>query len=287
VIHTHRFAEVRAYVIAAAVLALGASSLSASTLAVQGTNKNTGNFAARVGVGTLCGESTHLLLSNPFLPGEHAACSTLTSDADLATGATTFTAGDLVILRNGFSVATGATLTVEIDRALYPDAWVQDDTPDGEKVYSARFYVDPTQVDLELTQSFYHFLAFDGGGDPELRVGMKQDGSERRLFLDVFLDSGGVATTAGTNELELPDGWRWVEVGWTASTGANNGTAYLCVDQGDLEPACEPLASLDNDTGAIDFVRWGAVDVPSGSDVGNLDLDDFESRSSLLIGPLP
>jgi hypothetical protein len=47
------------------------------------------------------------------------------------------------------------------------------------------------------------------------------------------------------------------------------------------------FSSLDNDTGAIDFVRCGAVDVPTHGDIGNLDLDDFESRSSLLIGPLP
>jgi hypothetical protein len=47
------------------------------------------------------------------------------------------------------------------------------------------------------------------------------------------------------------------------------------------------LSSLDNDTGAIDFVRWGAVDVPSHTNVGNIDLDDFESRSSLSLGPRP
>jgi hypothetical protein len=47
-----------------------------------------------------------------------------------------FTAGDMVILGNGFRVFVGASLIIEIDRELYPDAWVQDDTPDGETVYS-------------------------------------------------------------------------------------------------------------------------------------------------------
>jgi hypothetical protein len=46
------------------------------------------------------------------------------------------------------------------------------------------------------------------------------------------------------------------------------------------------LSGLDNDTGAIDFVRWGAVDVPSTCGPGNVDLDDFESRRSLYIGPI-
>jgi len=33
-----------------------------------------------------------------------------------------------------------------------------------------------------------------------------------------------------------------------------------------LEPGTGRMLSLDNDTGAIDFVRWGAVDVPPGAD---------------------
>jgi hypothetical protein len=289
-----RLAGRRVLILASLALLLGAASAAASDLGVLcadvnplDANPNTGDCGARIGVASSCVGDNHELLTGTIGAGAYVGCSTLSAEADLTSGVATFTAGDLVILRNGFSVATGASLTVEIDRDLYPDAWVQDDTPDGETVYSARFYVDPTGVDLELTQSFYHFLAFDGGGAPELRVGMKQDDSEeRRLFLEVFLDGGGVATTEGANELELPDGWRWVEVGWTASTGTNNGSAYLCVDQGAMDPACEPLSSLDNDTGAIDFVRWGAIDVPSDSSLGNLDLDDFESRRSLNIGPL-
>ena len=48
------------------------------------------------------------------------------------------------------------------------------------------------------------------------------------------------------------------------------------------------LSNLNNDTGAIDFVRWGAIDVPSNTDdIGNLDLDDFESRRWLFLSDLP
>jgi hypothetical protein len=50
---------------------------------------------------------------------------------------------------------------------------------------------------------------------------------------------------------------------------------------------CVELSNLDNDTGAIDFVRWGAIDVPSSPvPLGDIELDDFESRRSLSIGPL-
>lgn len=284
-----RLAGCRAPSLASLALAplalLVAASAAASTLAVQSGNKNTGTYAARVGVASTCSAENHEVVTGSITGGPFTACSTLTADADLASGATTFTAGDLVILRNGFSVATGAALTVEIDRDLYPDAWVQDDTPDGETVYAARFYIDPALLALGVGDRFFHFLAFDGGGSPQVRVGVRRTGTERRLFLEAFEDAGTFETTEGVNELLLPTGWHWVEVGWSAGSG--NGNAYLCVDAASPPTGCLELSGLDNDTGAIDFVRWGAVDVPSNTDLGDLDLDDFESRRSLLIGPLP
>jgi hypothetical protein len=270
--------------LAALALLLVAASAAASTLTVQSGNKNSGTYAARVGVASSCEADNHAVVTGPIAGGVFTACSTLTADADLASGATSFTAGDLVILRNGFSVATGASLTVEIDRDLYPDAWVQDDTPDGETVYSARFYIDPSSLDLDDGDEFLHFLAFDSGGQPRLRVGLKQVGTERRLFLEAIDDVGGVATTL--DQLLLA-GWNWVEVGWEASSGADDGRAFICLNAETPPTGCVELSNLDNDTGAIDFVRWGAIDVPSASSLGNLDLDDFESRRSLNIGPLP
>ena len=257
----------------------------ASDLDVQQANANTGIYAARVAVGSDCTADTHEVVSGAIVPGTHEGCSTLTSDGVLAAGIATFRAGDLVILRDGFAVETGASLTIEIDRALYPDAWVQDDTPDGETVYSARFYLDPSSVALGASDRFYHFLAFDAAGDAELRVGLKQNGTERRLFLEAIEDDDNVETTEGAGELLLANGWHWVEVGWTA--GAGDGSAFICLDAETPPTGCVELSNLDNDTGAIDFVRWGAIDVPSESELGSVDLDDFESRSSLNIGPLP
>lgn len=267
------------------VVFLVSPSLAASTLTVQSANTNSGTFAASVEVASSCASQLHVVASGTIPDGTYEACSSLTSDGDVVTGAVTFRAGDRVILSNGFSVAAGATFTVEIDRTLYPDAWVQDDTPDGETVYAARFYVDPSSLALGTTNRFYHFLAFDGFGGPEARVGLKRTGTEHRLFLEVVEDDGGVVTTEGADEILLPSGWHWVEVGWTA--GAGTGSAYICLDAEEPPTGCETLSNLDNDTGAIDFVRWGAVDVPSSSDLGGIDIDDFESRRSLPIGPLP
>lgn len=274
--HQRRLVPVRCAA-AAAAGALLAAPLGASSLGVQGANPNTGTWAARVSVESACTADLHSVVTGAIGAGTYEACSSLTSDGDLGSGAATFRAGDRVVLAAGFSVAAGASLTVEIDPALYPDAWVQDDTPDGETVYAARFYLDPSALTMTAVDRFYHFLAFDAAGDPEVRVGVNfHDGlGEKRMFLEVFEDDGGVVTTEGTGELALSEGWQFVEVGWQA--GAGDGGAYLCVD---TLTACANLIDLDNDTGAIDFVRWGAVDVPSDSDLADLDFDDFESCDS-------
>jgi hypothetical protein len=261
----------------ALLITLCAPPLRASTLEVQSANPNGGDFAARISVASDCKNDTHEIVTGTVEGGEFVGCSTLTSDADLASGVATFTAGDRVILREGFMV-TGATLTVEIDRALYPDAWVQDDTPDGETVYAVRFFVDMTNLGLDEASRFYHFLAFDAQGQPELRVGVKHNSDlvENRLFLEVFTDDGGLVTTEGLTELAVADGWHFVDVFWQASTGVENGLAYYCIDAETPPVGCVDLSNLDNDTGAIDFVRWGAVDVPSG-EFGLIDFDDFVS----------
>jgi hypothetical protein len=274
-------------------LALG-SGAAASDLSVQdsmaGGNVNTGQFAALVAVSSSCTAELHEVVTGAIASNTYTGCSTLASDGDVAGGATVnFRAGSQIRLQNGFSVPAGATLSVAIQSALFPDAWVQDDTPDGETVYSARFYIDPSDLNLTGSDRFYHFVAFDSAGNPELRVGIKQNGTERRLFLEVFDDNGSFQSTEGVDELMLPNvasDWHWVEVGWMADTapGATNGMAQICANGG---CALALSGGLDNDTGAIDFVRWGAIDVPSDTGLGNLDLDDFESRSSLNIGPLP
>lgn len=259
------------------ILAFDAAETFASSVEVGMANANGGEFAARVALASTCNSDIHQVIVSDVVGGNFSGCSSLAAEAELASGATTFTAGDRVILRNGFRVADGASLTVEIDRELYPDAWVQDDTPDGETVYSARFFIDPSGLILSAESEFYHFLAYDAGNKPELRVGVKFNSGvgENRLFLEVFQDNGSIQTTEGSNELLLPVGWHWVDVIWQAGSG--DGVAALCVDQVAPPAGCVVLSSLDNDTGAIDFVRWGAVDVPSNSDLGMLDMDDFTS----------
>ncbi|HVS64138.1 MAG TPA: hypothetical protein VMT85_11620 [Thermoanaerobaculia bacterium] len=286
-------------VAATAVVAgmLVASAAIASSVSVVEGAARFGKFGARFDIESSCSAANLVDVTGPS--GVVTACDTLRADGTVSS-ATTLRAGDRVVLENGFNVDSGASLAVEIDTSLYPDAYLQDDTPDGETVYAARFYLDPAALGLDAASDrFYHFIANDAAGDPVLRLGVTWDpvnGGEVRLFLETFEDGGGVVTNenganggeavlaeSGDSDCQTTPGcYQWVEVGWVASSGADDGTAYLCVNG--LEAGdCKNFAGLDTNTRTVDSVRWGAMDVTDDLG-GRLDVDEFESQRATLIG---
>ncbi|HET6603690.1 MAG TPA: hypothetical protein VFG21_05670 [Xanthomonadaceae bacterium] len=255
----------------------GFSPAAASTLVVQGDNTFSGAFAVRISLLNSCSFDNHEIVTGTLsISGQFVACNSLTSDAtiDAGLGAVGFTAGERVALVDGFRVMSGS-LVAELDPALYFDAWLQDDSPAGAQSYSARFHVDASGLTMDDGYEFLLLVASDAAGAPEFRIGLRKVSTEHRVYLEVISDDGGVATTL---DLVLSAGWHHVDVHWQASTGFSDGRAYLCVDS---EPpvGCTELANLSNAGGAIDSVRWGAMDLPPSSDLGQLDLDDFSSTA--------
>ena len=267
--------------VAVCAAASGGSAL-ASSVEVSTAAKFFDTYGARFDVASTCSSDNNETVTGTLATVDVEACDTILADATI-TGAATFTAGDRVVLQNGFSVGSGASLTVAIDTSLYPDAYLQDDTPDGETVYAARFYVNPSGLTLGDTDRFQHFVARDGAGAPVLTLGIKYNAglAEVRAFIEAVQDNGSVRSTeVELDELVLDDAYQWLEVGFTAGAGA--GEAYLCVDS---ESTCATLDNLDNGTKAVESVRWGAMGVPSSQDLGSLDVDQFESQRALMIGP--
>lgn len=129
---------------------------------------------------------------------------------------------------------------------------------------------------------FHVFDAADQFDETWFSLVIRYDGTanENRLFLEAREDAGG---TLGSGEIALSPGWHWVELEWwAAEPSASNGRLTL-----NLDGAAQPgLQNLDNDTGAISLVRWGAMDVTATA-TGSVDLDDFDSRKAGVIGPTP
>lgn len=272
----------------ALVLGLAAAPpITASSLTVQGATTHSGDWAARLDVSRACTLDDRMIANGTDYDGtvtEEACISLSAGDVDVLAGAdVSFVAGERIVLGSGFSVASGASFRAVVTPSVGGSAFVESSHPATEPEVWFRFYLYPEELSLG-EGGFRHFAGYGTGGDLEVAVGLKRNVAlgENRVFVEAVLDGGGVVSTEGAQELVLPDGWHRIELRWRASSGADDGSVEICVDDPPGGGAmCVQLAGLD--TGPIDSVRWGAVEVPSG-DFGTLYMDDFRAVESGPIG---
>ena len=160
------------------------------------------------------------------------------------------------------------------------ELYVQDDSPDGETRYHARFYLDPNGLAMGLNEELEVFSGQAASG-AALRVQLMFDGSEYHVRIGAATDAAGWVDGAWHS---LDPGRNAIEIEWLASTaaGANNGLMRLWLNGAYFDAVYQ----VDNDTLALDSVRLGAVGVDAGTS-GTLYLEEFESRRLSHIGTLP
>jgi hypothetical protein len=265
------------------VLAIATGSW-ASDLAVNGGAAKAGSYGLEVSVGTNCTAAADYVVPDGSIagPATEEGCLTLTAaDVDITAGSVTFKAGDSMTFQNGFSVASGASFTATIDPGMTGRAYVQDDSPSAETLYRARFYVDLSSLSPGSSDSFDHFTAFSNSGATQFELRLEDSGANIALVVGA-LDGGSFSTV--TADSSLPSTYFAVEFEWKASDGSSNGHLDVWVDGSPVTG----LGSLDNESGQIDYVRWGAVDGVESTTTGTMKLDEFVSqRSSSTIGTLP
>jgi len=176
----------------------------------------------------------------------------------------------------------GLSGSVEVEDPAVPQ-FVQDDTPDDEGRYRARFYFrtngfDPGEA-LDRRR-IRLFIAFEE--DPVRRLAaivLRRLGGQFSLMGRVRLDDD---SQHNSGFFPISDGEHAVELDWKRASGpdANDGSFELWIDGSSVYAT----AALDNSRSAVDFVRMGALAVKPGAD-GYLDWDEFVSRRSTYIGP--
>ena len=166
--------------------------------------------------------------------------------ASSGSGSVVFRAGESILLGEGFSVATGAALTMVIGPPFRGDGYVRDDNPDAEGEYVVRFYIDPDGLTLSsASEQFHHFIAYDADGDREFLIGVTYNDVmlERRLFATAFETAGTERTTKSLCELQLGSGWQYVEAHWKASTGTD-GDLQVSINGGAAQSLARCLADI-------------------------------------------
>jgi uncharacterized delta-60 repeat protein len=162
-------------------------------------------------------------------------------------------------------------------------AYVQDDRPQAEPRYRARFYLHRRDFDPGEAQGRRRARTFI----------LFSELPQRRLAAIVLRRLNGAYAVMGRARLDdnaqadtpwvaLDSAPHTIELDLKASSGpdANDGWFHLWVDG---VPAAT-LDGLDNSLGLVDFVRLGALCLKGGAS-GTLSWDEFESRRQTAIGP--
>ena len=187
--------------------------------------------------------------------------------------------GDLSI-----STLAAMKLTSAGVRAVVDDTaglYVQDDTPNDEDRYRARFYFDTNGFDpgeAELHFRTRLFIAFE-------------ENPTRRLVAVVLRRMEGAYAVRGRlrqadgSQLDTPfipvsDGPHVIEIDWKRAGGGSD-VGWLRTP---VDGVAANLRHDEDNPHSVDFVRMGALSVKSGAS-GTLFFDEFESRRLGAIGP--
>jgi hypothetical protein len=233
---------------------------------------NDGYVGARPDIGAVETDPDDLIFEDGFESGGLSAWSLSTTDG-----------GDLSA--SGPAALAGTTVGLRADVNDLNGLYVQDDSPGDEHRYRARFYVDPNGFDPGETQSHFRtriFIAFSE--NPMRRVAaivLKRQGGLFSLMGRARLDDG---RQADTGFFSITDGPHAVELDLVRASGpdALDGTFQLWIDG----VSKIRVTGLDDSLTEVDFARMGVLSLKTGA-AGTMYLDEFESRRSSYIGPLP
>jgi hypothetical protein len=173
----------------------------------------------------------------------------------------------------------GLSAMVDDTAALY----VQDDRPDAESRYRARFKFDPNGFDPGTGANHLRTriaIAFQDNPSRRLvTVVLRRLSGQYAVMARVRLDDGTVRDTSFFNVTDAP---HTLEFSWQrARTPASaDGAFQFWIDGASVAT----LSGLDTDERRIDFTRMGAMSVKAGA-AGTLYFDKFESRRRTAIGP--
>ncbi len=160
--------------------------------------------------------------------------------------------------------------------------FVQDDSPNSEDRYRARFYFDPNGFDPGEASGHFRtriFIALDDASTRLITLVLKRQSGAYSVEARVRLDDG---SRADTGFFPITNGPHFLEFDWLRSSApaASDGVFTLRIDGSPVSV----LTLLNDDARAVDFVRMGAIAIKTGAS-GTLLFDQFESRRHVFIGP--
>jgi hypothetical protein len=184
------------------------------------------------------------------------------------------------------SASTAAALNgfygMRVNIANNNPAYVQDDSPNAEARYRARFYFAPNSISMKSGNSHVIFTGYQGASTGVARVEFRYSSGLYQLRAGLINNS---TTWRASNWFTISNAPHYVELDWSAASSPATANGYLTLWIDGVQQAS--LTGVANDTRRVDMVRLGpAAGVQSGTR-GAYYFDAFESRRSSYIGVAP
>jgi len=201
---------------------------------------------------------------------------------DLSAWSAASTAGgtlvpDAAAAMGGSPIGLAGTITDTVSR------FVEDDTPNDEGRYRARFWFDPRDFDPGMAEAHFRVRIFLGLEENPVRrlvaIVLKRQGAQYSVMGRARLDDN---SQADTGFFPISDQPHAIEIDWqrASAPGVPDGSLRLWIDG---VPTAS-LAGLQDAASAVDFARLGALSLKTGV-AGSLSWDEFASRRETYIGP--
>ncbi len=192
-----------------------------------------------------------------------------------------------------FSSTNGGNLSVSPRAALVGSAglqdvianttvmYVQDDSPNAEPHYRARFYFDPNSLVMTSGDYQYILVGFANSTNTAvLRVEFKNNSGVYQMRARILNDSG---VWQSTPYLTITDAPHSIEVDWAAASAVNANDGYLTFWIDGIQQSSLP--GIDDDSYRMERVRLGLVYISATGTSGTYFFDAFESRRQTYVGP--
>jgi hypothetical protein len=245
------------------------SPVSVGSLEVLSAAARVGSRGLRAKAGTSCPPPDDLSVFHGPVSGTFEACRTLwVAGVEVVAPGATFRAGERIALGDGLVVASD--LALEIDPLLTPFAWVRDESPAAESVYTAEFDMSLDGVALGSDDRIDLLVAMSG--TDTFRLVVRSDGADgHEVLLEARRDDGSYAVTPPGQEVILTAGWHRLRLDWRA--GAGSGSLAVTVDGS----STGQLTGLANAAQRVDRIEWGVVGGVLDTASGVIDIDAFRS----------
>jgi hypothetical protein len=156
-------------------------------------------------------------------------------------------------------------------------AFVQDDSPNGEKIYRFSFYLDTNAVATTSGNTILFGRSSGANAANVIQIFLSPSPRDPGLYLlsAKTLQDNGVAIRSG--KVSLGSKPSLIEFEWVAGDGSGNGSIRMWRN-GNLKASRTNIA---NDSFQIDEVRLGVPKGVPSDTIGSFYLDEFQSFRSL------